>query len=95
MSEMRYLVFFMIGCLKGLLAHHNLYYSRSPSTTQDCNCYPSDLTKLSVKSNLTYAEVSDEHFWEIPFLKELLSVRSNEIVIPGFERDELSQIINY
>ena len=62
---------------------------------QDCNCYPSDLTKLSVKSNLTYAEVSDENFWKIPFLKELLSVRSNEVVIPGFERAELSQIINY
>ena len=27
---------------------------------QDCNCYPSDLTKLYVKSNLTYAELS---FW--------------------------------
>jgi len=62
---------------------------------QDCNCYPSDLTKLYVKSNLTFAEVSDDNFWKIPFLKELLSVRSNEIEIPGFERDELSQIINY
>ena len=36
---------------------------------QDFNCYPSDLTKLSVKSNLTYAEVSDEHFWENFFFK--------------------------
>ena len=27
---------------------------------EDCNCYPSDVTKLSVKSNLTYAELS---FW--------------------------------
>ena len=35
---------------------------------QDCNCYPSDLTKLYVKSNLTFAEVSDENFWKIPFL---------------------------
>ena len=63
---------------------------------QDCNCYSSELTKLFVKSNLTYAEVSDEiFFWKFSFLKELLSVRSNEIEIPGFERDELSQIINH
>ena len=34
---------------------------------QDCNCYLSDLTKLSVKSNLTFAEVSDENYWKIPF----------------------------
>ena len=45
---------------------------------QDCNCYSSELTKLFVKSNLTYAEVSDEiFFWKFSFLKELLSVRSN------------------
>ena len=29
---------------------------------QDCNCIPSDLTKLHVKSSLTFAEVSDEIF---------------------------------
>ena len=29
---------------------------------QDCNCIPSDLTKLHVKSSLTFAEVSDENF---------------------------------
>jgi len=34
---------------------------------QGCNCYPSDLTKLNGKSNLPFAEVSDTHFWEIPF----------------------------
>ena len=34
-------------------------------------------------------------FGKFPGLNELLSVRSNEIEIPGFERDELSQIINH
>ena len=29
---------------------------------QDCNCNPSDITKLYVKSNLTFAQVSNEYF---------------------------------
>ena len=50
----------------------------------------SELSNKTVcKIYLTFAEVSDEHFWKIPFLKELLSVRSNEIKVQGLERNEL------
>ena len=50
---------------------------------------------MYVKSILTAAEISDENYWKIFFLNELLSIRLTEIKVPGFERDELSQIINH
>ena len=39
----------------------------------------SNITKQYVKNMFTFPEVSDENYWKISFLKELLSVRSNEI----------------
>ena len=39
---------------------------------QDCNCYPCNLTKLFVKSNLTFGNISDENYWKIPFFRGII-----------------------
>ena len=44
-------------------------------------------SKIKKKNILIFVDVSDEKYWNNSFFKELLSVRSNEIEVPGFGRD--------
>ena len=39
--------------------------------------------------------VSDEEMWRVSILEELLEVRANNFEIPGFEKEELEELLAF
>ena len=41
-----------------------------------------------------YAEVPNDQLWRINFLHELISTRQGELEVPGFNSEEISDMID-
>ena len=58
--------------------------------TQECN---NNISSHFVKNNLHYLEISEENLWKVDFTKKLLNLRTDNLVIPGFNENDLSEIL--
>ena len=63
------------------------------SIANDCSVNPSDLSKMLVKKQLKYFDVSLKHAWKVPVLQELLNTRINYCV-EGFDDYVITEMIN-
>ena len=54
----------------------------------------SDLNCDSI-NKLVYSEVPNDQLWRINFIHELLSTRNDELEVPGFTSDEISDMIDF
>ena len=55
---------------------------------------PSDLSKMLVKKQLKYFDVSLKHAWKVPVLQELLNTRMNNLYVEGFDDYVITEMIN-
>ena len=63
--------------------------------SRDCNCNINILSKDFVKTNLRFHEVPQEYAWKVPILLELLQTRTDDIIIDGFAREDISDYIDF
>ena len=64
------------------------------SIANDCNIDVFNLDKYTVKENLKFYPVPEEHSWKIPVVKELLDIRSRNYVLDNFADHDVSVMIN-
>ena len=57
--------------------------------TQECNVNLSSTN--FVKKNLHYHEISEKDVLTVDFTKELLNLRADNLVVPGFDENDLSE----
>ena len=60
-----------------------------------CNVDRSCLNAKIVKEKICYQPVPDSEAWRIQFAYELLQYREDNFVIPGFDRDEMKELLDY
>ena len=60
-----------------------------------CNVDRSCLNAKIVKEKICYQPVPDSEAWRIPIAYELLQYREDNFVIPGFDRDEMKELLDY
>ena len=53
-----------------------------------------DLSKSDVKS-LVFSPIPENEEWRIGMLKELLDIRTNDLVLENFSKVEIDDMINY
>ena len=64
------------------------------SIEKDSNCF--DVLSLNprfVASQVKYAPVPENEIWRINFIEELLKLRSNELSLDGFTKNEIEDMI--
>ena len=54
----------------------------------------SDLSKMLVKKQMKYFDVPLEHEWKVPVLQELVSTRTNNLYVEGFDVYVITEMIN-
>ena len=55
-----------------------------------------DLTSRGIKECLSYFSIPNDEEWRLSISKEIMtSLKDTHIVIPGFESEELIQMLNY
>ena len=60
-----------------------------------CSGDPSDLTASHIKRSMVYSSVPDDETWRVPLCRELLDLRSEDILLPGFSIEEKEDILAY
>ena len=53
-----------------------------------------ELTAIDSRS-LTFSKIPDNNEWRIPFLRELLEIRSGNCILEQFNQEEISDFINF
>ena len=64
--------------------------------SSECNL--SDITFLTsqtVKKNSRYYRVPPEEQWRVPFVNEVLQIRKEKLLLPGFTSDEVKTILDF
>ena len=56
---------------------------------------PSELTASHIKRSMTYSSVPDNEAWRVPLCLELLNLRSEDMLLPGFSIEEQEDILAY
>ena len=46
-----------------------------------------------VSNQVKYAPVPENEIWRIDFIEELLKIRSNELFVDGFNKEEIEELI--
>ena len=64
------------------------------SIANDCFVNLSDLSKMLVKKQMKYFDVSLDHAWKVPALQELLNTRTNNLYVEGFDDYIITKMIN-
>ena len=54
-----------------------------------------DLSPSSIKENMVFRQVPPEDKWKVSFVKELIMVRSNDMMIENLENIELDEILDH
>ena len=62
---------------------------------RECNCKVTDLTPSLVKQNLRYATAPEQDQYKISFVKELVMIKSQDMMVDNFSNQELFDIIDY
>ena len=62
---------------------------------RECNCKVTDLTPSLVKQNLRYAAAPEQDQYKISFVKELVMIKSQDMMVDNFSNQELFDIIDY
>ena len=61
---------------------------------QESECNIDELTPNLVKNAVFYRKIPEDEQWKVPFLMELLSIRSDDILVDNFTNIEFDEIIN-
>ena len=77
------------------LDNRTVFGSNLRNISRDCQTDIKSLTPATVKSNMKYFPVPDEEQWRIPLLSNLVSIRTEDLLIENFENTELDNIIEY
>ena len=51
--------------------------------------------KLEDLESLTYFRLGNEDRWKIPMIKEIVDIKSGEMEVPGFELEELNDLLHH
>ena len=78
-----------------LLDDKTVYKQNLTKIARDCDTVIDKLSPSVVKSNMEYFPLPEAESWRVPFLHNLLAVRSNELHLDNFENQELAELINY
>ena len=62
---------------------------------KECKFKTDELSSYKVKNEMNYFPVPENESWRIPFLQNLLRIRSNEWTVDNFEDKEISDLIKY
>ena len=78
-----------------LIDDKTVYKQNLSKIARDCGTVIDKLSPSVVKSNMEYFPLPAAESWRVPFLQNLLAVRSNELHLDNFEKSELAELINY
>ena len=53
------------------------------------------LSASLLKRKMVYQEVSTDEKWWVPACRELLELRQQKLDLPGFENDEIQEMLDY
>ena len=62
--------------------------------SQMCDMEIDELTSQNIKQNMKYFEVPQEEHWRPSFIRELLDVKDNKMLVEGFTADEINDLID-
>ena len=48
-----------------------------------------------VKPKMEYLKLPDKESWRIPSMKGLMSVNNQQLVVPGFDNNEINDMLYY
>ena len=54
-----------------------------------------ELDPVAVKMNMKYKAVDEGEEWRIPFLQELIKIKSNDMLLDNFDNTEVDDIIEF
>ena len=60
-----------------------------------CNTDTDFLSPQLVKKKLSYRSACENEVWRIDAARELLSLRDQNLILPGFTSDEINQMLDY
>ena len=49
----------------------------------------------SSKVDMDYCKIPEAEFWKVDTLKELIEVKYDQLELPGFEKQEINDIMEY
>ena len=91
----------LINCKKRILANCNknglrtVYGSNLFKTATECNLKTSELSSNCVKTKMKYFPLPENEKWRVPLINELLSVKAQNHILPGFTSKEIDDFIVY
>ena len=62
--------------------------------SQMCDMEINRLTSQNIKQNMKYFAVPQEEHWRPAFIRELLDVKDNKMLVEGFNADEINDLID-
>ena len=51
--------------------------------------------RLSDLDSLTYFKLKETDKWKIPMIKEIIETKVDELEVPGFDREELANVLHH
>ena len=69
--------------------------SNLSNIAKDCQVNVCDLTTFVVKEKMIYKKVVEGEEWRIPFLLELVAIRSHDALVDNFDNAELEDIVHF
>ena len=72
-----------------------VFGSNLVNIARECNSNVNELTPSLVKNNLRYATAPEQEQYKISFVKELVMIKSQDMMVDNFSNQELFDIIDY
>ena len=60
-----------------------------------CKVKIDELNSNVVKQKMEYFKLPDKESWRVPLIKELMSVNNQQLVVPGFDNNEINDMLYY
>ena len=72
-----------------------VYKRNLTKIANECNVKIDKLTATIVKNKMNYCQIPEQELWRIPFIHNLLKVRSDEWTVDNMEPKEINELINF
>ena len=60
-----------------------------------CNVKVEELDSYVVKNKMKYFTLPEQESWRVPLICELMSVNSQQFIVPGFTKNEIDDMLVY
>ena len=70
-----------------------MFGSNLRKIASECGVNKDELNPCHVKDSMSYFSCPNEEQWRIPLVKNLMSIRSSEMLLENFERKEIDAIL--